>query len=204
MTPLDLILRSPATIMALALAAAAGLALGAALFDYLSGTTGATPPFLFARERRLLFLLVGVPALLVLFASGSLLAGIGAGSVAPGATAEALLLVVDVSFGVAVSFAGVCSPLARNWVLSSAALFFAVVLFVALLAAVAAQPTGGETGLLSGFGPRLAFGVTVGAIWLALAVGCGALFALLVYAAERVALLLHARRGPLSGERRRA
>ena len=196
MTPLDLILRSAATVIALALAAAAALAFAAAALDYLSGTTGATPPFLFAHERRLLFLAVGLPALALLLAAGALLAAIGVGSVAPGAGSEVLLVLVDVAFGVAVAVSGVCSPLARNWVYGSVALVAAIVAFFLLLAAVAAQPANSDSGLLAGFGPRLLFGATVGGIWLATAVGASALLALTVYVIERVVLLLYARRSP--------
>jgi len=196
-TPLDLVLRSAAIVIALVLAAAAALAFAAAALDYLSGTTGATPPFLLARERRLLFLAIGLPALITLVVAGSVLAGIGVGSVAPGAGSETLLIVVDIAFGVAVAFGGVCSPLARNWVLASGALGAAIIAFFLLLAAVAAQPANGETGLLAGFGPRLLFGLTVGGIWLTTAVCASALLALFVYVVERVALLLHARRFPL-------
>lgn len=196
MTPLDLVFGSAATVIALALAAAAALALAAATLDFLSGTSGATPPFTLARERRRIFLGFGLPAVLALFASGALLAAIGSGSVSSGDGSTLLLWLANIAFALAVSLCGVCSPLARNWVWSTFAFLAGVAAFLLLLAAVTREPSGNEAGLLSGFGPRALFGLTVGAIWLAVALSTAALVGDIVYVVEHVALLLEARRAP--------
>lgn len=194
MTPLDLIFRSAATAIAVALAAAAALALAAAFLDYLSGTTGRTPPFVRARERQIVFLAIGVPALIALFAATTALAAIGSGSASTGIEAKLLVGVVDAAFVIAVLVGGACSPLARNWVIATFALLGSVVAFIALLVAVAAEPSGNEAGLLTNPGERLLFGLTIAGLNLALWLGMTALLALLAYAVERVVLLLRARR----------
>ena len=203
MTPLDLVFGSAATVIALALAAAAALAIAAAVLDYLSGTTGATPPFTLARERRWLFLAVGLPAVLLLATSGTLLAAIGSGSVAPGSGSTVLLWLANIAFAIAVAICGVCSPLARNWVWATFAFLAGVAAFLLLLAAVTREPSGNEAGLLTGFAPRALFGITVGGIWLAVALCTAALVGAVVYVVERVALLLEARRIPPLRESRR-
>jgi hypothetical protein len=202
-TPLDLVFGSATTVIALALAAAAALAIAAAALDYLSGTTGATPPFTLASERRWLFLAVGLPAVLALFASGTLLAAIGSGSVAPGDGSTALLWLANVAFALAVAVCGVCSPLARNWVWATFAFLAGVAAFLLLLALVAREPSGNEAGLLTGVGPRALFGATVGGIWLIVALCTAALVGVFAYVVERVALLLEARRMPPMSEWRR-
>lgn len=202
MTPLDLVLAAAGPTIALALVGLVALAFAAAALDYLSGTTGATPPFLRASERRIMFFVVGLPAGLFLFIAASTLGGIGAGTATIGGGMTALAWLVDAAFIIVVALAGSCSVLARNWVVATFAFLAGLAAFLLLLAAIAAQPPANPAGLVTSPGARTLFGVTVGAIMVVVALCAAALLGLVAYVAERVVLLFRARRlPPLHGAR---
>lgn len=194
MTLLNVILGNNASaILILSLIGVILLACAAAMLDFLSGTARVLAPFSLERPRMLLFVGLGLPAAFVLISAGGTLGAFTSGVAETGRGTDALLWVVNVAFAVAVLGCGACSPLARHWGLSMAGFALGMGAVIPLLALISALGLGDASGLIAHTGDRIAFGVAIGGIFLAVALCAASLLAMMTYIAERIALLLAAR-----------
>lgn len=193
MTPLNLILGNEAgAILVLSGIGVLLLAVLAAVLDYLSGTSSVLSPFHFERLRVFLFTTVGLPAAFVLIAAGGTLGAIASGNAETGRGTAALLWLVNVAFVAGVFACGLCSPMSRHWGLGLAGYGAGIGAIIPLLAIISSLGFN-DAGLLNAVGDRIAFGLSVGAIMLAVGLCGAAMLAMISYSVERMVLLWQGR-----------
>ncbi|HEY7294322.1 MAG TPA: hypothetical protein VH916_04730 [Dehalococcoidia bacterium] len=193
-TPLNLIVGNQASaIVVLSVVGVVLLACTAAALDFLGGTGRGGAPFVFARLRSSAFVWLGLPAVLVLAIAGAALGAISSGSSEASRGLDIILWCANGAFIVAALICGLCSPLARHWVLALAGFGTGIGALLLFLTMISALGLGDAAGLITHASDRVVFGVAVGGVFLGVALGAASLLALCAYCAERIGWLLHAR-----------
>jgi hypothetical protein len=189
-TPLDAILGNQASAVFI-LAAVGVLLLSAAggALDYMGGDLRPRSPLYHERGRLFAFAFVGLPAAFLLLGAGGALGALASGAPEAGRGMKALLWLTNIAFVACVVICGLCSPMARHWGLGLAGFAAGLGLIFPLLALIS-QLGFDDSGLLASAPDRAVFGVTVGAILLAVALAAASIVAMLAYVAERTASLL--------------
>lgn len=192
-TPLNAILGSHASaILILAVVGVALLAATAGMLDFMSGTSRVLSPLTFERERTLAFVVVGLPAAFVLLIAVGTLGAVQSGVMQTSEGTRVWLWLANTAFAVGVVVCGFCSPLTRHWGLGLMGFALGLGAIFPLLALISALGFN-DAGLLTSTGDRVAFGVAVGMILLAVGLCSASLLAMVAYVVERMVLLLDSR-----------
>lgn len=187
MTPLNVILGNQASaILVLSVVGALLLACACAAMDVLSGPATMRVAGPLASQREMVFVWLGLPAVLVLALTGGTLGAVSSGSTDTGRGLDLILWCANAAFVIAVLVIGLCSPLTRHWALGLAAFVAGMGAMMLFLMMISALGLGDAAGLITDGSHQLVFGVAVAGVFLGIALAGAALLALAVCCAERL------------------